>query len=228
MKYFIANWKANKNLDETKSWVDEFFNKLEQDEETKKRLYDGHVKVIICPPFPLIHPLKELLANKKNVVVGSQDISKIEGGTYTGETTAHSLSTLVEYTILGHSERKKYLNETDDDVMKKCSLAKRYGIEPIYCMAKPSLPLPPQVNFLCYEPPEAISKGDGLGNNEPVSEILKVKTDLQLQPPVKFIYGGSVNKNNAKEYLQHDEIDGFLIGGASLDPLHFYSIVSLV
>lgn len=228
MLYFIANWKANKNLNETRAWVNEFFGKLDGDSKTTQKINDDLIKVIICPPFPLIYPLKELLADKKNVAVGSQDISKVEGGAYTGEVTGQNLSAMVEYTILGHSERKKFFNETDADVAEKYALAKRYGIEPIYCMAKPSLPLPPELQFLCYETPEAISKGDGFGNNEPVSEILKVRAALQLKPPIKFIYGGSVNKENAKEYLQYDEIDGLLIGGASLDPLHFYAIVSLV
>ncbi|MBI3366039.1 triosephosphate isomerase [Candidatus Roizmanbacteria bacterium] len=193
MKYFIANWKANKNLVETKSWVNEFFEKFDQDLKTKQKLLDDYIKIIICPPFPLLYPLKELLNERKNIFVGCQDISSIEGGTYTGEVPAHSLESIVEYAIIGHSERKKYLHETADDVTKKY----------------------------------AISRGDGRGNNIPSVEIIEVRNRMKLPEGAKFIYGGSINKDNVGEYLQHEEIDGFLSGGASLDPLHFYTMISL-
>ena len=226
MKYFIANWKANKNLSETRSWVDGFLKNINKNSQIKQKLQNNLIKVIICPSFPLIYPLKEMLAEQKNIVVGSQDISLVEGGTYTGEVSANNLSSLVEYTIIGHSERKKYLHETNDVVMKKFAMAKRFGIEPIYCIADSNVPFPHNVNFLCYEPPAAISKGDGKGNYESVTTILEIKLKISLPTETKFIYGGSVNEQNAKEYLQHDEIDGFLIGGASLDAERFNAILS--
>ncbi len=227
MKYFVANWKANKNLAETKSWVNDFFEKLDQDPKTKQKMLDDLIKIIVCPPFPLLYPLKELLNDRKNISVGCQDISSIEGGTYTGEVPARSLESIAKYAIIGHSERKKFLHEADDDVMKKINLAQQYRIEPIYCAAKPEVFIPPKLNIFCFEPPEAISKGDGKGNNLSSAEIIEVKKRIKLTENIQFIYGGSVNKDNAGEYLRHEEIDGFLIGGASLDPIHFYQIVSL-
>lgn len=225
MKYFVANWKANKNLDETKFWVNEFFEKLDQDPKTKQKLFNGLIKIIICPPFSLLYPLKEFVNAGKNIAVGCQDISSIEGGTYTGEVSAHSLESIAEYAIIGHSERKNFLHETDDDITKKINLSQQHGIEPIYCAANPEVFIPPKLNIFCFEPPEAISSGDGRGNSLASAEIIKVRTRMKLPKNIQYVYGGSVNKDNAGEYLQHKEIDGFLIGGASLDPLHFYQII---
>ncbi len=218
MKYFIANWKANKNLNETQLWVNEFL---------KQKLTSTEIKIILCPPFPLLSPLKKMVEGQNNITVGCQNISIFEGGTYTGEVTAHSLESLVEYTIIGHSERKKHFHETDDDILKKYEILRKHNIEPIYCIAQMNTPYPSDLHFICFEPPEAISTGDGKGNNETLESILSAKQSLKVPSEMKFIYGGSVNKDNATEYLNSKEIDGFLIGGASLDPIHFYQIISL-
>lgn len=218
MKYFIANWKANKNLNETQEWVNEFL---------KHELTGNEIKIIICPPFPLIVPLKKMVEGNTNITVGCQDISFFEGGIHTGEVTAHNLETLAEYAIIGHSERKKYFHETDLDVFKKYEIARKYNIEPIFCVAQVQTPYPESLHFLCYEPSQAISTGDGRGNSESLESILNAKQQLKVPKEMVFIYGGSVNKDNAPKYLRHKEIDGFLIGGASLDPDHFYQIISL-
>lgn len=225
MKYFIANWKANKNLEEMQFWVKNFIEYLNSKLGVKQKLENGKISVIICPPFPLVYPLKQSLQSYKNIFVGCQDISKIEGGTFTGEVPAHSLTSLVTYAIIGHSERKKFLNETDEEVNRKYFIAKHIGIEPIYCIAGTDHTYPKTLNFICYEPPEAISRGDGRGDFESSANILAAKQTLKVPSTMKFIYGGSVNRDNISEYLAHDEIDGFLVGGASLDPQHFFDII---
>lgn len=217
MKYFIANWKANKNLSETQSWVTEFL---------KQKLPNNEIQIIICPPFPLIYPLKKMLEGQTIFSVGSQDISAFEGGKYTGEVTGHNLDSIAQYTILGHSERKKYFHETENDLKTKYVFAKKYGIKSIYCIATADITYPSDLDFLCYEPPEAISSGDGRGNYVSLENVLAAKLKLKLPSQTKFIYGGSVNKDTISQYLKSNEIDGFLIGGASLDPLHFFQIVS--
>lgn len=227
MKYFIANWKANKNLQETKIWVNDFLNDIEQSPQTRQKLNHNDIKVIICPPFPLIVPLQKMLEGQNNISVGSQDLSLVEGGTYTGEVTAHSLESLAEYTIVGHSERKKFFNETENDVLKKYENARKHNIEPIYCVANNKTSYPESLRILCYEPPSAISTGDARGSNERLETILQAKKQLNVTPEMVFIYGGSVNKDNAAKYLASKEIDGFLSGGASLDPIHFSQIISL-
>lgn len=226
MKYFIANWKANKNLNQAKAWVDEFTKLINTNLLTIQKLNSDEITIIICPPFPLIYPLKEMLCNYKNIVLGSQDISTYEEGTFTGEVTGNNLSTLVDYSIIGHSERKKNNHESLETDLKKIIIAKKYEIEPIYCIANTSIPIPNNINFVCLEPPDAISKGDGHGNYLTASQIIQYKMQMKLSKSTKFIYGGSVNKDNIQEYLQQKEIDGFLSGGASLDPKHFFEIVS--
>jgi len=212
MKYFIANWKANKNYQEMKDWVERF-----------KKIYQSKkdVQTIICPPFPFIPELKKELENLENVYLGSQTISSFEKGSYTGEVTAVNLSGLVSYVIIGHSERRKNFAEKDEDLAIKVNLAKQYQIEPIYCIRDERDVIPQNIKLLAYEPVAAI----GTGFNEAPDKVVAVKKNLNLKEGIIFIYGGSVNENNVKDYLATGEIDGFLIGGVSLDPERFYTIM---
>ena len=220
MKYFIANWKANKNLDETKQWADQFL-KIYQPNNEKT--------VIICPPFPFIPLLDQAFSHLKNIKVGAQDLSVFESGTYTGEVTAKSLKGLVDYVIIGHSERRKNFHETQDIINRKINLAKKYQIEPIFCFGDDKEWTDPPVKFVTYEPPWAISKGyqDSMKTviEEKPETVVEVKKKLNIPPDKCFIYGGSVNLNNISHYLRYDQIDGFLVGGASLNPSTFYEIV---
>jgi triosephosphate isomerase len=214
-KYFIANWKANKNLNDALLWFD-FFLKNYQSQENKI--------IIICPPFPLIFPLKQKLKERKNLYFGSQDVSVFEEGSYTGEVTAKTLFGLVDFTLIGHSERRRYFFESEDSVHKKINLAKKYQIEPILCISDKnefSSSVNDQLNFVAYEPLKAI----GTGNNETIENILKFKNELQLRSKIKFLYGGSVNEKNYHQYLQNTSIDGMLVGTSSLDPKKFLSII---
>ena len=214
MKYFVANWKANKNLQESQTWIDQFL-KLYQPKEDKI--------VIICPPFPFLTNLKQKTNQIKNLKLGSQDISSFEEGAYTGEITAKSLVGLVDYVIVGHSERRKYFNENNETVTKKIILAKKCQIEPILCIRDENDWLTEsEVKIIAYEPVYAI----GSGNNEPIEKVIEIKEKIKLSPDCVYLYGGSVNENNAKDDIQSDKIDGLLIGGASLDPHNFYKIIS--
>lgn len=179
MKYFIANWKANKTFDEVLTWTDQFIS-----------LFKDNQPVIICPPHPFIIPLKERLKVFKNVFIGAQDLSRFEQGTYTGEVTAKNLSGLVSYVILGHSERRGHFSESDDILLDKFQLAQKYQIKTIYCIANVNQIFPQSAEFLCFEPVEAISTGNGKGENEPLTKILTVKSQLKLGSGTKFIYGG--------------------------------------
>ncbi len=227
MKYIIANWKANKDLDQTKTWVSAFLNLLQSNKDTQRGLENNRISIIICPPYPFIYPLKELFKNYVNIEIGSQNVSRYDDGTYTGEVTAHNLSSLVKYAIVGHSERTKYFHETVEDSLIKLQKVKQYGIVPIYCVPKFLESYPSDPTLLCYEPPNAISNGDGRGNNVSPADIYAIRVKMNLSDPVKFIYGGSVNKDNVKGYLKYPDIDGVLLGGASLEPEHLFSIVSI-
>ena len=136
--------------------------------------------------------------------------------------TAKSLEGLVNYVIVGHSERRRYLNETNEMIINKIIQAKKYNIEPILCVRnQEDLPLK-NVDIISYEPVQAI----GTGKNEDPKDILGMKKRLQIPRSTVFFYGGSVNKTTILDYLKTDEINGFLIGTASNDPLDFYNIVS--
>jgi len=216
MKYFIANWKTNKTYKQSVEWMETFLHNY----------IPNNNKVIICPPYPFISALKEMTSKSTNLFIGSQDISLFEKGTYTGEVSAFNLSDLITYSIIGHSERLKYMNESIKISFQKSQLAHKYGFTRFYCVKDEKDPFPADVEFVCYEAIDAISTGDGNGNNLPLSQILDLKKKLTLQPNTGFIYGGSVNENNSREYIASPEIDGILIGGASLDPKRFLTIIN--
>lgn len=227
MKYLIANWKANKNLKDTNTWIDIIINQIKSNYSLKNKLLKSDIIIIICPPYPLIYPIKSKLNGLKNIFMGSQDISIHETGAYTGEVTAKTLQGLVDYTIIGHSERRKFFNENGETIEKKIINAKNYNIEPLLCVRDEKDNISLHISFIVYEPVYAISTGDGKGNYEPIDKILEMKNRLKLRNEVNFIYGGSVNENNISDYIKSDEIQGFFVGGASLDPFRFYKIISL-
>lgn len=222
MKYFIANWKANKNLDESEAYLDLLTQNLSQNQPVLNKLNGGELKIILAPPVLFLPQLKLKMKDIKKIELAAQDISQFEEGAYTGEVTAKTLAGLVNYAIIGHSERREYFKEGEDILFKKAELAKKYEINPIFCIRSSEDKFPPQINLLAYEPVSAI----GTGNNENPNEVLKIKDQLNLNPTIAFIYGGSVSKENAKSYLQTGKIDGFLIGQASLDPLQFIGIIN--
>ncbi|MBI4973881.1 triosephosphate isomerase [Candidatus Roizmanbacteria bacterium] len=213
MRYVIGNWKANKNFDEVRAWLQTFFNSYRSRSE---------VSVILCPPYPFISYLYEKLVSIENVFIGAQAISSIESGSYTGEVTAKSLAGMICYTIIGHSERRIVFKETNDDQIQKTLQAKKYGIEPIYCVRDEKDLIPENIKFVSYEPVYSI----GTGQNESLEKILEMKKVLNLSKDTVFLYGGSVNEENLKEYTASDEVNGFIIGGASLDVNQFLRIVN--
>lgn len=221
MKYIIANWKANKNINDAHFWVDSFlkndFSKIEE-----------KATIIICPPYPLIPIIREKAVSFPFIKIGGQDISVFEWGPFTGEVTAKTLFQLVDYTIIGHSERRKYFREDDQTLFKKFSLAKKYYIIPLFCVRNENDFIPENTDFVVYEPETAISNGTGYGANEKIENVLLMKTKLIKNSNQKFIYGGSVNEKNASTYLNHPEIDGVMVGGASLDPSRFFQIISVL
>lgn len=214
MKYVIGNWKANKNIEEANKWLTEF---LQMDFSWIK----NQVQIIICPPAPFIPLLKEKTKDFQFIKIGSQDISAFEEGAYTGEVTAKSLAGLCDFAIIGHSERRQLIDETDEMLFKKAAMAKKYNIEPIYCIRDENDKLPDYIIFVTYEPVWAI----GTGKNATLDDVLNLKKKLNLHEGKKFIYGGSVTDDNVNQYLKSGQVDGVLPGAASLDPLKFYKII---
>jgi len=217
MKYIIANWKANKNIAEVKQWIDKFktFNFENLD-----------VHIIICPPSPFILYLKENFITNSKISIGSQNLSIYESGTHTGEITAANLENIADYVIIGHSERRTQFNENDEILKNKFDMARRFHIKTLFCFGKINDWIPDNPRYIIYEPGFAISDGSGIGQNLTIEQILTIKRDLHFTDDNHFIYGGSVNEKDASLYLKNPQIDGVLVGGASLDPDRFYQIIA--
>lgn len=216
MKYIIANWKAHKNLNQAQEWITEFVT------------YDfSHLKhkvqIIICPPFPFIPLLKEKVLNFPFIKIGSQDVSVYYEGAYTGEVTARTLAGIADYSIVGHSERRQHFNESEAILFNKVQHLKQQNIKTIYCIRNIEDKVPESVAMIAYEPVFAI----GTGESDSIENVIKVKHELKLSSHTPYIYGGSVTEDNASIFLLNMEIDGVLIGGASLEPKRFYQIISI-
>lgn len=223
MHYIIANWKAHKTLEEALAWTDAFLSLLSTDPATTEKLTKGEVLIILAPPSPFAESIHERVQGKAGIVVGVQDISEFDEGPYTGEVAARNLQGIADYVLVGHSERRNLKGETEETISKKLELCKKYGLSPILCLTKKEQ-VHAGVPFIAYEPDEAI----GTGNNTPVGDVLSFKNSLTLSPDTHFLYGGSVNVENISDYLQEPQIEGCLVGGASLDAQNFYSLIKKV
>ncbi|MBI2051875.1 triosephosphate isomerase [Candidatus Roizmanbacteria bacterium] len=221
MHYIIANWKATKNLEEAEAWLKQFLSYLEADRIVRERLESGALKIVICPAYHLLSVVKSTISSIPNFAIGTQDVSSFEAGNFTGEVSARNLSGLVEFAIIGHSERRQYLGETNETVEEKTSLSKKYGIAPIVCIRDKNDVIPHEAELVAYEPVYAI----GTGENEPLEKVLALRQSLQLGDNMRFLYGGSVNEHNIVQYSSAKEIDGFLIGTASYEAKSFYNAI---
>ncbi len=221
MKYIIANWKSNKTLQESRFWIESFITAVDNSFVVRTALDQDRVRIIIAPPYPFIATIQKMLQGRRNIVLAAQNISHFPAGSYTGEVAGRSLTGLVEYAIVGHSERRIHLHETNMQVTDKITYAKENGIEPILCIREKSEYLAQDVQFVAFEKFDAI----GTGKNVELSAVLAVRKDLNLKKGTNFLYGASVDRHNAALYLRCPQIDGVLVGTASQDPRDFFSII---
>lgn len=242
-KFLIGgNWKMYKGARET----EEFINTLKT---SKVDISD--IDVFIAPPFTSLPVAIELLSNS-NYAVGAQNMFWEEEGAYTGEISPVFLKELgVEWVILGHSERRIYFGETDEGVRKKLKTALRLGLNVVICIgetekereegkaeeivkreiieALKGAEVDPERIAFAYEPIWAIGTGKTARpeDAEEMHRIIRGSLGNKGEE-VRVIYGGSVKPHNAEELLRQDNIDGALIGGASLDPVSFIEIIEAV
>ncbi len=212
--FIVANWKSNKDESEAKDWLDGF--KIQNLELINK-------EIIICPPFTLLSQVaSEVISRKLKVKVGAQNISPFDGGAYTGEINGKQIKEFVDYVIIGHSERRQNFSETDETLFRKVDQALKYDLTPIFCVQGKETKVPPNVAIVAYEPIDAIGTGqsDTAENAEEVASFFKKNYNVQYT-----LYGGSITSKNVKEFTQMPNIDGVLIGGASLDVKEFYAII---
>lgn len=247
MKYIVANWKMNKTIDESVHFMEELTSFL------KQSLNKSICSVFVAPPA--IHI--PLLVNVSAFVsLTGQNVSSEDFGAYTGELSAVMLSQYVKYVIVGHSERRKYFNETNQILYKKLSLCFQYKMRPIFCVGEKkedrnsgdylsiikkqlqnTIMLLPDDDLhsliIAYEPIWAIGTGQtaSLDQIEEVhsyiKDLLVEKTGDSTGRKIPVLYGGSCTAKNARSILIQNNVDGLLVGGASLDFSHFQEIIEI-
>lgn len=218
----VANWKANKTQEQALSWVEKVGNFLEEKSS----------EIILCPPLVSISSLKERLKalGFSNLIhLGAQNISHYDSGPYTGEVTAQQLSGLVEYSLIGHSERRRLFGEKEKDIVQKINLAKKWQIRPILLVDLPQVNevslYADQEMIICYEPVSAISTPgeyhpDDLGNASQAAKEILVRNQKAI-----VLYGGSVHQSNAQSFLKVG-FSGFVVGQATLDEDDFIGLLT--
>ncbi len=220
---FIAgNWKSNKTGTDATEWLRSFKSHI-----TSSTTQIKNITLVLCVPFTLLSIVKRGIEEAKlPLALGAQDVSALPEGAYTGEINAKQLKEFVEWVIIGHSERRKNLGETDELLFKKIVLAKEAGLKVIFCVQNESVPIPAGVDVVAYEPPWAISavsnwKAQTAHEAAVVCEAIKTKF-----PNIPVIYGGSASADNIASYIEQPSIDGVLSGGASLDPEKFAALIT--
>jgi triosephosphate isomerase len=218
----VANWKANKTEREVLSWL----------EKVGRFLGKKNKEIILCPPFVFISLLKEklkALGFSDFIHLGAQNISHYESGSYTGEVTASQLSGLVEYSLIGHSERRRFFGEKEKDIVQKISLAKKWQIKPILLIDLPQVNevslYAGQEMLVCYEPVSAISTPGEYHSDDPENASKVAKEILVQNPKAIVLYGGSVHQSNAQNFLGVG-FSGFVVGQASLNENDFIGLLT--
>ena len=244
-KIIAGNWKMNMLPNEAIGYIDELAQLVKNTES----------EVILCVPYiDLFYSL--LTAQETNIHIGAQNMHYEETGAYTGEVSGSMLKSInVEYVIIGHSERRQYYNETDESVNKKVKSALKNGLNPIMCVGetleereagKTEKIITSQTKkglegltneeientIIAYEPIWAIGTGKTATNEDANNSIKAIREEIakiygnELANNVHILYGGSVKSSNAKELFEMSDIDGGLVGGASLKADEFSKIIN--
>jgi triosephosphate isomerase (TIM) len=241
--YVAANWKMHKTIEEAGEFVDALLPQIAATQSD----------VVICPPFTALTAVVERRYGTA-VKVAAQNMHEEDSGAFTGEVSAPMLAELdVEAVVLGHSERRQYFGESDEALARKVPAALAAGLEPILCVGESeeardggqteavlerqlqadlaeigSADLPKVV--IAYEPIWAIGTGRTATPEQAQEACTFIRETLRVRgtaaDEVRILYGGSVKPDNAVELMAQADIDGALVGGASLDPADFAAIVN--
>jgi triosephosphate isomerase len=212
----VANLKSYKNENEAKNWL-EGFKKI-----TELKLDLTQKEIIICPSFTQLFSFFSFFStNNIKVKLGGQNVSPFDEGAYTGEVNAKQIKDFAEYVLIGHSERRQNFNESEDMLNKKVSIAIQYGLNPIFLIQNQDDLVPQGVQVMAYEPVAAIGTGtaDTPENADAVAAMIKTKNNTLV------LYGGSVTSENVKSFTAKTNIDGVIVGGASLEAEEFIKII---
>ncbi|OIO36941.1 MAG: triose-phosphate isomerase [Candidatus Omnitrophica bacterium CG1_02_44_16] len=245
-KVIAGNWKMNKTTSEAIELTNGLMRELYKIED---------VEIIVCPPFTALEEASEVVY-ESNIKLGAQNMHWETNGAFTGEVSPAMLKELgCQFVILGHSERRQYFHETNENVNKKSIAALKNGLTPIVCVGERLEEREANKAFqviqnhvegslsgissedikkviIAYEPVWAIGTGKTASPAQAqevhqfIRELLKKKYGAEISEEIIILYGGSVKPNNTKELVTQNDIDGALVGGASLEIKSFAEIVN--
>ncbi len=247
-KIVAGNWKMNKTYEEALTLVSEIDNMV-QDEVS------GEVIVVVAPPFPYLQSIGKLMQGNERLHLSSQNVSEHDSGAFTGEVSASMLKSVgATYVIIGHSERRMYHHEDAETLHKKLKASIAQGLKPIFCCGEPLEERDADRHFeyvgqqlqdslshlsneefdqvvIAYEPIWAIGTGRTASSQQAqemhayIREQLSRMFDAEAAFNTSILYGGSCNPGNAQELFAQPDVDGGLIGGASLKSRDFTAII---
>ncbi len=243
-----ANWKMNLTLQQAETLVNDLM--------AIPHSVNEHQAVIFGVPFPYLTAINSKLAGKKNVYVAAQNCYNKMNGAYTGETSVEMLQSIgIQYVILGHSERREYFNESNIMLAEKVNICLANGLKPIFCCGEPlaireagtqnsfvetqlkeslfHLTAEQLTGFIiAYEPIWAIGTGKTASSDQAqeihayIRSVMAGKYGNDVADSISILYGGSVKSANAKEIFGKPDVDGGLVGGASLVATEFAAIIN--
>ena len=246
-KIVAGNWKMNTNFNEAL----ELLNFIQINSSSSP-----HVEKILFPPFAFIKSIKDALSITNNIKIGAQNCSEFNSGAYTGEVSADMLKSIsCDYVLIGHSERRRYFNETSEQFILKIEQALLADLKIIFCFGENLEHRKSNSHFkivktqlnevlsrlpkdkinqlvLAYEPVWAIGTGETASPVQAQEMHLYIRTVIaqmfseELAQNISILYGGSCNSQNAKELFDCPDVDGGLIGGASLIGPEFCKIIN--
>ncbi|MBP6431175.1 MAG: triose-phosphate isomerase [Ferruginibacter sp.] len=243
-----ANWKMNLTLQQAEALVDELL-------ATPHSLNENQ-QAIFGVPFPYLLSIQNKLKGKQNVFVAAQNCYTQKSGAYTGETSVDMLTSIgITHVIIGHSERREYFNETNEMLAQKVNICLQNNLIPIFCCGEPlsireantqnsfvenqlkeslfHLSAQQITNFIiAYEPIWAIGTGKTASNEQAqemhqhIRSVLANQYGADVANTISILYGGSVKANNAADIFAQPDVDGGLVGGASLVAADFATIIN--
>ena len=247
-QYAAANWKMNLTLTEGEDLIKSILASTSN--------VAAHQKIIFAVPFPLLIPMMNLVQGFENITIAAQNCHQKLHGAFTGEISTKLIASLgIKYVILGHSERRQFFAETNELLKEKVDIALSQNLTPIFCCGEPlSIRNSNQQNefvsnqieaslfhlnttqisniVFAYEPIWAIGTGQTATSNQAqemhqfIRETIASKYNQETAQQISILYGGSVKADNAKELFSRVDVDGGLVGGASLISKDFSQIIA--
>ena len=243
-----ANWKMNLTFTEASTLMDELI--------ATPHSLKANQEAVFGVPFPYLAMVKDKLAGKQNVYVAAQNCYSKKSGAYTGEVSAPMLQSMgITYVILGHSERREYFNESHAMLAEKVDVCLAHGLKPIFCCGEPlaireagtensyvetqlreslfHLSAEQLTGFvIAYEPIWAIGTGKTASNEQAqqmhahIRSVFEAQYGKSVAESISILYGGSVKASNAADIFGQPDVDGGLVGGASLVAADFAAIIN--